>query len=1280
MRWLKRLLLGIVALILLLVIVVAGVVVALNTSAGQAFAVREINKFGKNYVQLGGLSGNFPARLTIPSLQLRDPQGVWLSAQQIELSWSPLALLWGHLSIQTISATRIDALRVPSYPSSKTTKSSGSSFSLPVDSVTLNQLEIDSLHLSPALAGQDMTLHITGHADLPNVNHATLALDAATEADLGIYHLAGTLDPQTISLQLIVNEKPGGLISHMINPREKQNFTLTTTINGPRDRAQLNGVMALGAAKLSLTGLLGLNQDAPWADLRATIPALAPFGALAGQKIEGSTNLHLIAAKQAHEDRINFSAQDDLTLISVPQQLEKLLVGHTSLDITGSASGKTIDLTKLVLAAPGFGLSGTGVLGKDHVDLTAHATLARLSDLLPSLAGHLDLQTHLLGVPDDLSADGALSGQITVPDTPSGPFLVKFHALHLPATPSGTVTGTGSLAGAPLALSANFAYDSKAISQLVLDKLTWRSLTAQANLGLQPGVRLPTGTGQIIITNLADLNTLTKTRLGGMLEANFAYQKNQDITLAMVAKGASFGKNLTGLDGRFNAVGPPDALNVKLAARLTRLMGHEAQAKLAGVLNVPDENLNLSSLTANWQDLSARLRSPAEIDIKPNITVRHLHLDIARAELMVDGTFSPTLNAKASVKNLDLSLLQRFSPQLDAAGILSLTANITGTAKDPQGHITVKADGLRYITPTTAVLPPASLVGTATLKGQAADVDIKLTASSKAQASLRGTAPFSMEKPMNLTLASQVAVPLLEPFLSTAKLEATGNLLLNAHLTGTPKFPEGLITLQAQNIRSESGMAAAMPPANLDARARLKNRSAQLNMSLNAGPDVKLVANGVVPLDVTRAIDLAIAGHVDLRLLNPILAANGSLVRGIITPNLRLSGTARSPQINGTLALANGSLLNVTSGLNLTAINATINAAGKLITLQNLSAVAGSGKITGHGTIDLAGTVMPVDLSLSADHATPISSDLLTETLNAALTLQGGLKTGTTLAGTIDILKANINIPHSLPPSVANLPIHYEGEAPIKPKTASPPAPPISLALNLRAKNQIFIRGDGLFAELGGHLTVGGTAAHAIPDGGFSLIRGNFSLAGKTLQFTKGQIEFNGDGFIPALDLEATTSTNNGGTATLTVGGTAAKPKISLSSSPPLPSDEILAQLLFAQSSDSLSPFQAASLAAALAQISGVGGGFSPLDSARNALGLDQLSIDSNGKGGPSVQAGRYVAPGVYVGASQSTTGQGSRANVEINLYKGLKLQSSTGTDSTGQSSSSVGLSYQFNY
>jgi translocation and assembly module TamB len=516
--------------------------------------------------------------------------------------------------------------------------------------------------------------------------------------------------------------------------------------------------------------------------------------------------------------------------------------------------------------------------------------------------------------------------------------------------------------------------------------------------------------------------------------------------------------------------------------------------------------------------------------------------------------------------------------------------------------------------------------------------------------------------------------------LASPSLYATGTLSATAALTGSLSAPAGKLTVAAQQIRLREGIAASLPAAELKADIALAGKTANINAELGLGPDVNLAANGLVPLTAAGAISLHLTGTTDLRLLDPILAAQGSTVRGVVKPDLTITGNAASPRVDGTVTLSDGAVQNVASGLNLTAMSAQLTASGRAVTLDRFRTSAGPGTVTAHGAADLGGAKFPFNLVLTAQNATPVASDLATESVDADLTLKGELEGAMALAGDIDLLRANINIPKSLPPSVANLPIIDQGQ-PAPPPPA--PAPPIALNLTIKAKNQIFIRGDGLFAELGGKVHLAGTAADPVPEGGFSLIRGNFALAGKTLQFTQGTVNFTGDGFIPTLDLEATTTTANNTTASLIIGGTAEKPTITLTASPPLPSDEVLSQLLFGQATASLSPFQAASLAAALASLSGVGGSAisDPLGGVRNALGLDELSLSGSGAGPPTVNAGRYVAPGVYVGAQQSTSGQGTQATVQINLYKGLQLQTATGTSGAGAgASSSVGLTYQFNY
>ena len=252
----------------------------------------------------------------------------------------------------------------------------------------------------------------------------------------------------------------------------------------------------------------------------------------------------------------------------------------------------------------------------------------------------------------------------------------------------------------------------------------------------------------------------------------------------------------------------------------------------------------------------------------------------------------------------------------------------------------------------------------------------------------------------------------------------------------------------------------------------------------------------------------------------------------------------------------------------------------------------------------------------------------------------------------------------------------------------------IGLDLALLAPGQIFVRGHGLDAELGGKLHVGGTTTAPVVSGAFDMRRGTFGLAGVTLTFTKGRVGFNGAGVTnkidPSLDFTAESFVGSD-VARLHVGGYADAPKITLSSTPTLPQDQVLALILFGQTTTQLSPLQIASLAAALAELSGVGGGGpGVLDRVRGTLGLDRLSVGSGGanSSGASVEAGKYLARGVYVGAKQSTSGAGTQAQVQINLTKRLKLNTVVGTGGTvtgtttpeNDPGSSVGLQYQFQY
>src|SRR5690606_2009201 len=126
---------------------------------------------------------------------------------------------------------------------------------------------------------------------------------------------------------------------------------------------------------------------------------------------------------------------------------------------------------------------------------------------------------------------------------------------------------------------------------------------------------------------------------------------------------------------------------------------------------------------------------------------------------------------------------------------------------------------------------------------------------------------------------------------------------------------------------------------------------------------------------------------------------------------------------------------------------------------------------------------------------------------------------------------------------------------------------------------RIFLRGRGLDLEMALNAHVGGTTAQPLLTGTARVVRGDYDFAGKRFEFDdRGAVQLSTNPAAIRLDLTATRE-DPSLTAVVRIRGTAAKPEITLTSSPVLPNDEVLSQVLFGRSASQLSPLEAAQLA-----------------------------------------------------------------------------------------------------
>ncbi len=134
----------------------------------------------------------------------------------------------------------------------------------------------------------------------------------------------------------------------------------------------------------------------------------------------------------------------------------------------------------------------------------------------------------------------------------------------------------------------------------------------------------------------------------------------------------------------------------------------------------------------------------------------------------------------------------------------------------------------------------------------------------------------------------------------------------------------------------------------------------------------------------------------------------------------------------------------------------------------------------------------------------------------------------------------------------------------------------------------------------------------------------------------------------------------------MTVTGTVDNLDIKFSSTPELPQDEVLAQLIFKRSIGELSAFQIAQLAAAAAELAG-GSNNSLMNKLRAGTGLDDLDVVTDDKGQTAVRAGRYIRDNIYLGV-EAGSGGSTKGTVNLDITRNLKAKGSLGAegDSSG--------------
>lgn len=525
-------------------------------------------------------------------------------------------------------------------------------------------------------------------------------------------------------------------------------------------------------------------------------------------------------------------------------------------------------------------------------------------------------------------------------------------------------------------------------------------------------------------------------------------------------------------------------------------------------------------------------------------------------------------------------------------------------------------------------------------------------------------------------------------------VDMEGEVKASITLSGTSAAPGAEVAVDLNGLSFNDEALVKVPDSEVTVRARLAKRRLVADVKAeNSLLEKPVVVHAELPVSLSlepfhfdlptnEPLSAQVQAALQLERIAQVLELEDQALAGRFSLALDVKGDLDEPQVNGNITLRDGFYENGATGTVLKDITLTVQGRQKRITLEELSAHDGTGgSLNGKGWVSMDGEKdFPFDMKITLDDMQLANSKELKANAGANITLNGDMAEAL-LAGKVTINEVQLLLPSEVGggPSVPEMKVEevYAGTQP-EPKEKAPVKPPIDLTLDLTIDfpKDIFVRGHGLESEWMGHLTVTGDATKPKVVGQVENKQGRLDLLGYRFKFEKGIIDFDGASPpIPTLDIETSTMTKDGFKAMILITGPATEPTLKLNSDPPLPEDEILSHVLFGKDATNITPIEALQLANVVSMLAG-GGNFDAFNGARDAMGLDTLSLGGDGFSGTSVKAGKYLTDKIYMEMEKGLTQDFTTTTVEVEMFPEIKLDSEFDQNSNG----ALGLKWKRDY
>jgi len=409
---------------------------------------------------------------------------------------------------------------------------------------------------------------------------------------------------------------------------------------------------------------------------------------------------------------------------------------------------------------------------------------------------------------------------------------------------------------------------------------------------------------------------------------------------------------------------------------------------------------------------------------------------------------------------------------------------------------------------------------------------------------------------------------------------ARGKVDLEVELAGSWEHPRGALRLVASDLEPRVSLfPAELSPLAATLAVELGERVTVREATLSAGAGITATFVGALEavIDVPRLVEdptwllgvpIGLTGELAAPDLTWLARSVDELRRleGRVAARGRLAGTLRDPRWQGEVELREGEFRLATGLPTVRGLEADLVVDNRRWELRSATGEMGGAEIALTGTVDASGEAVVLDLRLTGERMLLVRTSETKIRANARLAIQGPIEklraTGELVVTEgrhvrdIDIFSALGGSSSAAPDTGSGIHFSISNE---------PPLADMEFDVALKSEGPLVVDNNLTRAEFRPDLRLRGTGRLLILNGPVFIDPSTISLPSGKLRVNAGILDFRFESpFVPDLSLTAEMRVR-GYDIDATVSGPYDNPEILLSSSPPLPDDELLLLFLTGQ-------------------------------------------------------------------------------------------------------------------